>query len=74
MARTSLWPTPPKRATRYSTATQMTAPQQQVDLFREGRIDLGVQAYKLGQLISLRGVERAYDVSRKTVKRRVSGI
>jgi len=52
----------------------MAAPQQQEALFREGRVDLGVQAYKLGQITSLRGVERAYNVSRKTVKRRVSGI
>ena len=73
MARTSLWPTPPNTR-RATTATKMTAPQQQADLFREGRIDLGVRAYKLGQVTSLRGVERAYDVSRKTVKRRASGI
>ena len=52
----------------------MATPQQQEALFREGRIDLGVQAYKLGQITTLRGVERIYDVSRKTVKRRVSGI
>ena len=52
----------------------MAAPQQQEALFRGGRVDLGVQGYKLGQITSLRGVERAYNVSRKTVKRRVSGI
>ena len=52
----------------------MAAPQQQEALFREGRVDLGVQGYKLSQITSLRGVERAYYVFRKTVKRRVSGI
>ena len=52
----------------------MAAPQQQEVLFREGRVDLGVQGYKLGQITSLRGVERAYNVSRKTAKRSVSGI
>ena len=50
----------------------MAAPQQQEAHFREGRVDLGVQAYKLGQITSLRGVKRAYNVSRKTVKRRVN--
>jgi hypothetical protein len=52
----------------------MTAPQQQEALFREGRIALGVQAYELGQVPSLRSVEKIYDVPRKTVKRRISGI
>ena len=52
----------------------MAVPQQQEALFREGRVDLGVQAYKLGQITSLRSVERVYNVSRKTVKQRASGI
>jgi Tc5 transposase DNA-binding domain len=63
-----------QHATRYPTATPMTAPQQQAARFGEGRIALGVQAYKLGQVKSLRGIEKTYDVSRKTVKRHVSGI
>ena len=63
-----------QHATRYSIATPMTAPQQQAALFREGRIALGVQAYELGQVPSLRSVEKIYDVPRKTVKRRISGI
>jgi len=65
---------PTKHVTRYLTTIQMAAPQQQEALFREGRVNLGVQAYKLGQITSLQGVKRAYNVSQKTVKRRVSGI
>ena len=52
----------------------MATQQQQEDLFREGRVDLGVQAYKLGQIKTFRGVEKTYDVSQTTVKRRVDGI
>jgi len=52
----------------------MAPPQQQEALFQEGRVDLGVQAYKLGQIMTLRGVEKIYNVSQKTVKQRVSGI
>ena len=52
----------------------MAPPQQQKALFQEGRVNLGVQAYKLGQITTLRGVERIYNVSRKIVGRRVSGI
>ena len=52
----------------------MAPPQQQEALFQEGRVDLGVQAYKLGQITTLRGVERIYDVSQKIVGWRVSGI
>jgi hypothetical protein len=49
-----------QHATRYSIATSMTAPQQQAALFREGRIALGVQAYKLGQVTSSQGIEKIY--------------
>ena len=52
----------------------MAAPQQQEDLFQEGRVQLGAQAYKLGQITTLRGIKRTYDVPRNTVKRRISGI
>jgi len=52
----------------------MAPPQQQEALFQKGRVDLGVQAYKLGQITTLRGVKKIYDVSQKTVKRRISGI
>ena len=52
----------------------MAAPQQQEDLFQEGRVQLGARAYKLGQITTLRGIERTYDVPRNTIKRRISGI
>ena len=52
----------------------MAAPQQQEDFFQEGRVQLGARAYKLGQITTLRGIERTYDVPRNTVKRRISGI
>ena len=46
----------------------MAAPQQQEDLFREGRVELGARAYKLGQITTLRGVERMYGAPRNTIK------
>ena len=39
----------------------MATLQQQQDLFREGRVDLGVQAYKLGQIKTFRGVEKVWE-------------
>ena len=52
----------------------MVTPQRQKDPFQEGRLDLGVQAYKQGQITTFRGVERTYGVSRTTVQRRIKGI
>jgi len=70
-----MWPTQPTRdATRSSTTIYMAAPQQQEDLFREGRVELGIRAYKLGQITTLRGVKRAYNAPRNTIKQRISGI
>ena len=52
----------------------MAAPQQQEALYRQGRVDLAVQAYKQGQFQSLRGAASIYDAPETTVRRRVAGI
>ena len=52
----------------------MAAPQQQEDLFQEGRVQLGAWAYKLGQITTLQGIERMYDVPWNIVKWCISAI
>jgi len=48
--------------------------QQQEDLFKEGRIDLAIQAHKKGQITSFRKATDTYDVPRSTAQLRVKGI
>ena len=52
----------------------MAAPQQQQTLFREGRLTLAIQAYKQGQIPSLRTATSLYDVPRSTAQQRIKGI
>ena len=52
----------------------MATPQQQEDLFQEGRLLLALNAYKQGQFTSFRKATNTYDVSRTTAQRRDKGI
>ena len=52
----------------------MATPQRQEALYRQGRVDLAVQAYKQGQFKSLRGATSTYDAPRTTARRRIAGI
>jgi len=44
----------------------MATPQQQEDLFQEGRLILALDAYKKGQFTSFRKATSTYNVSRTT--------
>jgi hypothetical protein len=74
VAHTSKWPTPPNTRRVIQRPPKWQHHNSKRPFFERAESELGVQGYKLGQITSLRGVERAYNVSRKTVKRRVSGI
>ena len=52
----------------------MPTPQQQEALFKEGRIDLAIQAHKQGQFQSFRAATTTYDVPQSTTRLRVKGI
>ena len=52
----------------------MPTPQQQEALFKEGRIDLAIQAHKQGQFWSFRAATTTYDVPRSTARLHVKGI
>jgi hypothetical protein len=52
----------------------MPPPQQQEVLFKEGRIDLAIQAHKQGQITSFRKATGTYDVPRSTAQQCVKGI
>jgi hypothetical protein len=52
----------------------MTTPQQQEALFREGRLDLAINAYKQGQFQALQPATITYDVPRTTARRCIAGI
>jgi hypothetical protein len=52
----------------------MPTPQQQEALFKEGRIDLAIQAHKQGNFRSFRAATTTYDVPRSTARLRVKGI
>jgi len=52
----------------------MAPPQQQEALFKEGRIDLAIQAHKKGQITSFWAATSTYDVPRSTAQLRVKGI
>jgi hypothetical protein len=51
----------------------MATPQQEA-LFKDGRIDLAIQAHKQGQITSFRAATSMYDVPRSTTQLRVKGI
>jgi helix-turn-helix, Psq domain len=52
----------------------MATPQQQEDLFQEGRLILALNAHKKGQFTSFRKATSTYNVSRTTAQRRNKGI
>lgn len=52
----------------------MPASKQQVALYKEGRLELAIQAYKRGEFQSLRATAKAYDVPRATLQTRVAGV
>ena len=51
----------------------MATPQQEA-VYRQGRVDLAVQAYNQGQFKSLRSATSIYDAPRTTARRRIAGI
>ena len=52
----------------------MATQQRQEALRRSGRTDLAIQAFKRGQVTSRTAAAKAYDVSRKTLIRRLTGV
>jgi hypothetical protein len=51
----------------------MAAPPSQLALYKEGRLELAVQAYKKGSFKSYSAAAAAYDVNRSTLQNRVAG-
>jgi hypothetical protein len=52
----------------------MSTSKQQAALYKEGRLDLAVQAYQRGDFQSYTAAVKAYDVPRKTLQRRILGV
>ena len=52
----------------------MPTPQQQEALFKEGRIDLAIQAHKQGQFRSFRAATIMYNMPRSTARLHIKGI
>lgn len=52
----------------------MATPQQHEKLYKEARVDLAVQAYQTGQFKNPHAAATQYDIDRKTLLRRSSGI
>ena len=52
----------------------MSTSKQQAALYKEGRLDPAVQAYKRGDFQSYTAAANAYDVPRKTLQRRLLGV
>jgi len=61
-------------STRCLTTTLMPTPQQQEALFKEGRINLAIQAHKQGNFPSFRAAISTYDVPWSTARLCVKGI
>ena len=51
----------------------MATPQQQVASYKEGRLELAIQAYQQGKFQSYRAAAKAYDVPRSTLQTRIAG-
>ena len=73
-----MWPVPPcgplhqpRRA--LCIILSMATQQRQAASYKEGRLDLAVQAYLQGKFRSYTAAVNAYDVSRKTLQRRIAG-
>ena len=52
----------------------MATPQRQEALYKEGRLILALQAYKLGQIKTLEAAAKIYDVPPTTARRRAAGV
>ena len=52
----------------------MATPKRQIALYKEGRLELAVQAYKQGRFSSYTAAAKAYDVPRSTLQQRINGI
>ena len=52
----------------------MATPQQQEALYKEGRLVLALQAYKQGQIKSIEGAAKLYDVPLRTAQCRAAGV
>jgi len=52
----------------------MATPQQQEDLFREGRLILAIDAYRQGQFEALQPATIMYNMPQTTARRRIAGI
>ena len=51
----------------------MATPDQQAALHKEGSLELAIQAYQRGEFQSYTNAATAYDVTRSTIQRRISG-
>ncbi len=52
----------------------MATPQRQAAIQKEGRLELALQAYQKNQFLTPTAAAKAYDVPRKTLQRRITGI
>ena len=52
----------------------MATSDQRAALYKEGRLELAIQAYQRGKVRSYSEAATTYDVSRATIQRRISGI
>ena len=52
----------------------MATPHQKAALHKEGRLELAIQAYQRGEIRSYTNAATTYDVTRRTMRRRISGI
>ena len=52
----------------------MATSKQQAALYKEGRLELAIQAFKNSLFQSYRAAVKAYDVSQRTLKHRLNGI
>ena len=52
----------------------MATPDQEALLYKEGRLELAIQAYQRGEIRSYTKAAATYDIPRNTIKRRISGV
>ena len=52
----------------------MATPLSQLALYKEGRLQLAAQAYKIGQFQSYTAAAKAYNVNQNTLQNRIAGM